>query len=52
MSDFKWRIWGIGKSGFLYEDYIGRPILMSEYEDYDTDGNTYGDGSSQYFKWE
>jgi len=30
---------------FLYEDHIGRPVLVSEYEDYDTDGDTYGDGS-------
>ena len=33
------------KAYFLYEDHIGRPVLLSEYADYDTDGDTYGDGS-------
>ena len=32
---------------FLYEDYIGRPVMLSEYEDYTPDGET-PDGT--YFK--
>ena len=28
---------------FLYEDHIGRPVLMSEYDDYDSDGSYFTD---------
>jgi len=28
---------------FVYEDHIGRPVLVSEYEDYDSDGSFFTD---------
>ena len=32
-----------GKVYFLYEDHIGRPVALSEYEDYDEDGSYFTD---------
>jgi len=32
-----------GEVYFVYEDHIGRPVLMSEYDDYDSDGSYFTD---------
>ena len=32
-----------GEVFFFYEDHIGRPVALSEYEDYDDDGSYFTD---------
>jgi len=36
---------------FLYEDHIGRPVLMSEYEDYDSDGSYFTDDNANDYPY-
>ena len=40
-----------GEVYFFYEDHIGRPVLVSEYADYDSDGS-YFTNSSGYPYWQ
>jgi hypothetical protein len=40
-----------GKVYFLYEDHIGKPVLMSEYEDYDSDYSYFADGNENEYPY-
>jgi len=42
-----------GGAYFIYEDHIGRPVLMSQYEDTDGNGNylTTGTGQNEHYFW-